>query len=41
MANLYLQFVWAQILIESGLVPGLKDNAVAIALTDNKRIINE
>ena len=31
----------AQILIESGLVPGLKDNAVAIALTDNKRIINE
>ena len=31
----------AQILIESGLVPGLKDNAVAIALTDNKRIVNE
>ncbi len=31
----------AQILIESGLVPGLKDNAVGIALTDNKRIVNE
>lgn len=28
----------AQILVESGLVPGLKDNQVGIALTDNKRL---
>ena len=30
----------AQILVESGLVPGCKDNAPCVALTDNKRIIN-
>ena len=30
----------AQILVESGLVPGLKNNVSGIALTDNKRIIN-
>ena len=28
----------AQVLVESGMVPGVKDNKVAIALTDNKRI---
>ena len=28
----------AQILVESGLVPGLKNNQVGIALTDNKRV---
>lgn len=31
----------AQILVESGLVPGLRDNISGIALTDNKRIVNE
>jgi len=31
----------AQILVESGLVPGLKNNVSGIALTDNKRIIND
>ena len=30
----------AQILVESGLVPGLKDHRLGIALTDNKRIKN-
>ena len=30
----------AQILVESGLVPGCKDNTPCIALTDNKRITN-
>src|SRR5690348_1875797 len=30
----------AQILIEAGLVPGLKDYAVNMALTENKRIKN-
>jgi phosphoribosylformylglycinamidine synthase len=30
----------AQILVESGLVPGLANNEVAIALTHNKRILN-
>ena len=30
----------AQILVESGLVPGLPDNAVAIALTHNQRILD-
>lgn len=30
----------AQVLVESGLVPGLKDNQAGVALTDNKRIIN-
>tara|TARA_B100000686_G_scaffold126069_1_gene133457 strand:+ start:797 stop:2056 length:1260 start_codon:yes stop_codon:yes gene_type:complete len=28
----------AQILVESGMIPGLKDNRLGIALTDNKRI---
>ena len=28
----------AQILVESGLVPGLKNNQVGVALTDNKRV---
>ncbi len=28
----------AQILVESGLVPGLKDHRLGIAMTDNKRI---
>mgnify|MGYP001159571972 FL=1 len=31
----------AQILIESGLIPGIKNNTVGMALTDNKRIVNE
>lgn len=31
----------AQILVESGLVPGLKDYQIAMALTDNKRIQQE
>ena len=30
----------AQILVESGLVPGLKDHRLGIAMTDNKRIKN-
>ena len=30
----------AQILVESGLVPGLEDHRVGIALTDNKRVKN-
>ena len=30
----------AQILVESGLVPGLKDHRLGIALTDNKRLKN-
>ena len=30
----------AQILVESGLVPGCKDNTPCVALTDNKRITN-
>ena len=30
----------AQILVESGLVPGCKDNSPCVALTDNKRITN-
>lgn len=30
----------AQILVESGLVPGLPDNAIAMALTHNKRILD-
>ena len=30
----------AQILVESGLVPGCKDNTPCVALTDNKRIKN-
>ena len=28
----------AQILVESGLVPGFKNNQIGIALTDNKRV---
>ena len=28
----------AQILVESGLIPGIKNNQTSIALTDNKRI---
>ena len=31
----------AQILVESGLVPGLKNDLPGIALTDNKRIVND
>ena len=30
----------AQILVESGLVPGLKDYSIGVALTDNKRIVD-
>ncbi|MEE8437740.1 MAG: phosphoribosylformylglycinamidine synthase I [Candidatus Neomarinimicrobiota bacterium] len=30
----------AQILVEAGLVPGLENYAIGVALTDNKRIIN-
>ena len=30
----------AQILVESGLVPGVRENQTAIALADNKRITN-
>ena len=30
----------AQILVESGLVPGLKDYSIGVALTDNKRIVS-
>ena len=30
----------AQILVESGLIPGLKDYELGVALTDNKRIKN-
>ena len=29
----------AQILVESGLVPGLKDKQIGIALTENKRMV--
>lgn len=31
----------AQILVETGLVPGLENNKIAMALTQNKRIVNQ
>lgn len=31
----------AQILVEAGLVPGLQDNKVGLALTENKRMVND